>query len=76
MGQHLFNTRMRTVRCSGRPGGCPSMHWAWGCVSQHAGSRGVSAWGVCLPGGGVCPGGVYLGVCVCLGGVCHTLPPS
>ena len=43
----------------------PSMHWAGGCVSQHAMGRGVStqgvcAWGVqgCVHKGGICQGGM------------------
>ena len=52
----------------------PSMHWAGGCVSQHALGRGVSTGGflprgvsvqvgVCLYRGNVCPGGVAESAC-------------
>ena len=53
----------RIPSCTGQ--GCvyPSMHWAGGCVSQHALGKGVSAQG------GVCPLGVSAWG-VCLGGVC------
>ena len=55
----MHSNRMRTIRCSGRLGGV--------CLP-----RGVSAQGVCLPWGSICPGG--WGVCLegggCLPGRC------
>ena len=61
-GTRMHSSRMRTIGSSSHV--YPSMHWAEGCVSQHALGRGVSAQRGCLPGEGV-----YPGVCVCPGGV-------
>ena len=71
---------MRTIRCSSCGGVYPSMHWAGGCVSQHALGRGV-----CL--GGVCPGGCLPRGCLprthakihppwtkCLSHACENIP--
>ena len=46
------------------------MHWAAGCVSQHALGRGVSAQGGLSVQGGVCPGCLSRGCQPGGGGVC------
>ena len=49
------------------------MHWAGGCISQHALDRGMSAKVECLPRGVSVQGGVCLGVCPGRGVSKHTL---
>ena len=55
---HPLVDRIPACTAKGR-GLYPSMHWARGCVSQHALGRGVSALGVSAQGGCL-PGGVCL----------------
>ena len=65
----MHSSRMCTVHSSSHV--YLSMHWAGGCVSQHALGRGLSAQGVSAQDGvywgGVCPGGVYPGWCLSRG---------
>ena len=63
----IRTTRLLTVSQHAlRRGVYPRMHWAGGCVSQHALGRrvsawGIPAWGVYLPRGCNCVGGVPAG---------------
>ena len=59
----MHSSRIRTVRCRSRlPRGClPRGVSAWGCLPRGGG-------GVCLPRGGVCPGGVCPEGGICPGG--------
>ena len=70
----------RIPSCTGQGGVYPSMHWAGGCVSQHALGKGVCipactgqgsvCPGGCLPRGVSAQGGVCPGGCLPIGGVC------
>ena len=51
----MHSSGMRTVRCSGRRGMYPSMHWAEGVYPSMHWAGGVPRG--CLPSGGVCLGG-------------------
>ena len=82
----MHSSRMRTLRCSGHPGGVyPSMHWGvcipactgQGCVypSMHWAEGGCipahTGQGDVCPGVCVCPGGCLPGGVSAQWGVCH-----